>query len=208
MILYVYLSFFVSYSISSVLCYIEDINNTKKKIQGYNYEEIVKKYKYCMPLILLNTFVSMPIILCITQPFFWLLRPFEYYHILHLPVSLFMVDFTFYGFHYLFHSKYLYRFHKVHHRIKNPIGMSSIYLHPIDLLFGNILPLFMPVFLMRSSFEILYIWTIFTVFNTTYYGHSGVEGRAEGHDMHHKEFRYNYGSGMYLSDKILGTYKN
>ena len=91
-------------------------------------------------------------------------------------------------------------------KFTRPISITSIYLHPVDLLFGNIVPLFAPVFIFPSSFLVLYFWTFFTIFETTYAAHSGIKNRGEDHDIHHKYFKYNYGSAFYLSDKLFKTY--
>ena len=62
------------------------------------------------------------------------------------------------------------------------------------------------IFIFPSSFIVLYLWTFFTIFETTYGAHSGIKNRGEDHDIHHKYFKYNYGSGMCLSDKLFGTF--
>ena len=200
-----YSIFLSAFSIASFLSYYQDFYTNQKYIQKtISKLDLWNIYRKCCVLVCFNVFVIIPLIMCL--PFYKILQPFNYYHILHIPISSFLVDFSFYFYHYLFHQPFLYKFHKVHHQIKRPICISALYLHPIDLIFGNILPLFLPIFILQSSYEILCIWTFITVFETVYCAHSGMEGRGNEHDKHHKYFVCNYGSGFYICDKLLKTY--
>jgi sterol desaturase/sphingolipid hydroxylase (fatty acid hydroxylase superfamily) len=206
---YIFLSSFVT---SAFACFIQDIYCDYPYVQGnrYNTKEILNVYYKSLPLVLLNMFISVPVSLLVSQYFFGFLSPFNYYQIYHIPVFFILIDPTFFTFHRLFHTvKFLdlYKYHKVHHQIPRPVGITSLYLHPVDLIFGNILPLFLPVFIIRSSMPLLYFWTAFTVFETTYISHSGIKNRAENHDMHHKLTIFNYGSGLYFMDRIFNTYR-
>lgn len=208
---YIYLSFLSSFFISTLVCFIEDMRSSTKHIQqlGNNKTDLTKSYLKALPLVLLNIFVSIPIILILFQYFHFIFKPFSFTQLLYFPLYLVVTDFAFYICHYSFHTTKLlnlYKYHKVHHQFTKPISISSIYLHPIDLLFGNIVPLFAPIFIFPSSFIILYFWTFFTIFETTYGAHSGIKNRGEDHDIHHKYFKYNYGSAFYLSDKLFRTY--
>ena len=200
-----YSIFLSAFLIASFSSYYQDFHTNQKYIQEIiSKKDLWKIYKKCLPLVSFNIFVVIPLLLCL--PINKILQPFNYYHISHIPISLFLVDFSFYFCHYLFHNKFLYKFHKVHHQIKRPICISALYLHPIDLIFGNILPLFLPIFVLQSSYEILCIWIFLTVFETVFGAHSGIDGRGNAHDKHHKYFIVNYGSGFYICDKLLKTY--
>jgi sterol desaturase/sphingolipid hydroxylase (fatty acid hydroxylase superfamily) len=203
---YLYFIFLSSFSLSTLVCFIQDNYYNYKYVQNLSKTQILNIYKKALPLVLLNAFITIPISLIIFQNFYFLLTPFNYYQVYHIPLFFILIDPFFYFFHYLFHNKYLYKFHKVHHQIKTPVSITSIYLHPIDLIFGNILPLFLPVFVLQSSMPLLYFWTAFTICETTYFAHSGVKGRCEDHDLHHQLFNCNYGSGIYFVDRILNTY--
>ena len=106
--------------------------------------------------------------------------------------------------HKLFHTKYFYKFHKVHHQIKAPIGISAIYLHPIDLIFGNIIPIFVPFILLKPDFITIHLFNFFTIFNTIYESHGGFENLSEFHDIHHKLSRYNFGTDVFM-DRLFKT---
>jgi len=191
---------------ASLLSIKNDFKNTNIHIQD---KDIYKVYTKAIPLVGFNLFISIPMILSVLQNFYFLLNPFTFRHILHIPISFLLVDFTFYTFHYLFHTKRkinLYKFHRIHHEIRTPVSITSLYLHPIDLLLGNILPLFLPILILRSSFIILCLWVFITITETTYRAHSGLKNWSEDHDNHHKYFIYNYGSGLYLCDRVMQTY--
>jgi sterol desaturase/sphingolipid hydroxylase (fatty acid hydroxylase superfamily) len=205
-----YFIFLGSFITSSTICFIQDNYYNYEYIQNTIFKsEIIIIYKKTLPLVCFNCFVSVPISLIISQNLFFILSPFNYYQVYHIPLFFILIDFTFFMFHKLFHtSKYLnlYKYHKIHHQIKRPVSITSLYLHPVDLFFGNILPLFLPVFILRSSMPLLYFWTAFTIFETTYFSHSGIKNRGENHDLHHLLFNVNYGSALYISDRLAGTY--
>jgi sterol desaturase/sphingolipid hydroxylase (fatty acid hydroxylase superfamily) len=205
-----YFIFLGSFISSSFICFIQDIYCDYPYVQQNknNKKEILKIYLYCLPLVLFNIFLTIPFSLIITQNFFVFLSPFSYYNIYHIPILFILIDPTFYTCHRLFHNKYLYKFHKIHHKIKRPVSISSLYLHPLDLIFGNILPLFLPVFIIKSSIPLLYFWTFFTIFQTTYMAHSGIKNRCEDHDLHHLLYNCNYGTGLYLFDRLFETYSS
>jgi sterol desaturase/sphingolipid hydroxylase (fatty acid hydroxylase superfamily) len=207
-----YLCFLSSFTVASFFAFKDDLDSKTVYIQNdkSRRKDILNIYKKALPLVLFNTFVSIPIILLIFQNFHFILTPLNMYHLLHIPIGGILIDFVFYLFHYLFHTKKflnLYKYHKVHHQITRPVSITSMYLHPIDLLFGNILPLFLPMLILRTSFLILYFWVFYVIFETTLYAHGGhTHHDGYNHDIHHKYFKYNYGSGMCLSDKLFGTF--
>ena len=207
-----YATFLVSFFGAGIVCIRQDFDTKNIHYQESDRELIYKIYTEAIPLVYLNAFICIPLILVMFQVFcLESLSSFSISHILHLPISLLLIDFTFYAFHYLFHTQKflgLYRFHKIHHKIKRPVSITSIYLHPIDLFFGNIVPLYLPLILLQTSFPIWLFWTFTTIFETTYFAHSGFKDRCENHDIHHKYFKYNYGSAAYLSDRLFNTYKS
>ena len=206
-----YATFLVAFFGASIACIRQDFDTNSVHYQNSEIGVIFRIYTESLPLVYLNAFVCIPVILIFFQIFLLdILTNFSYYHILHLPISFFLIDFTFYIFHYLFHTQKLlglYRFHKIHHKIKRPVSITSIYLHPIDLFFGNIVPLYLPLVLLQTSFPIWLFWTFTTIFETTYLSHSGFKDRCENHDIHHRYFKHNYGSAAYLSDRLFNTYK-
>ena len=99
--------------------------------------------------------------------------------------------FTFYAGHRLFHTKYLYMFHKVHHELKRPTAMTSLYMHPIDFWFGNILPIYLPAFLLSSHPYTVLMWLIYST--THFVGTHSIYCIGGHHRGHHDNGNSKYG---------------
>lgn len=139
-------------------------------------------------------------------------------------------DFAFYWIHRAVHTPFFYKhIHKRHHEFKVPIGMSSIYAHPLEYIFGNLVP-YVAVFKLlgsRTHIATFFIW-YFSCFNfrtilrnfETVDGHSGYEfsfspfrliplsGSSEYHFYHHSNNLGNYCSFFTVWDSLCGTNKS
>lgn len=115
-----------------------------------------------------------------------------------------MSDFFFYSMHRWFHIPLLYRYHKVHHEIRSPVGFASLYMHPIDMYFANMLPVALPLFVLSTPLETAYLWTAIVLFDTILIDHSGYKKLSDHHDAHHQFFSGNYGTTP-LFDCLFGT---
>ena len=104
------------------------------------------------------------------------------------------------GIHRLFHTKYLYKYHKVHHTYNVPIGFAAIYAHPLDYIFGNIVPDMVPFFLCCDYYTFHFLITIGVYI--TIMDHSNM-GKYKHHIDHHRYFNCNYGATWI--DKIMKT---
>jgi len=212
-----YLQFYFTtiFSFLIVGYYTTSIDFSKKsldnRIQHDNTQKLINIYWKIIPLVLFNLFItSLVFNLIIFKLLHYNNNP---YYPIRLSYSLFklsfykyFVDIPFYISHRLFHTKYLYKYHKKHHEIKAPVGISALYSHPIDYIFGNLVPIFIPLIFLNIDFVSLHIWTFFTIFATIYESHGGFENLSEFHDFHHKYFKYNFGTNVFM-DKILDTYK-
>ena len=183
----------------------------ENRIQHDNKKKILNIYWKIIPLVLFNLFITTFIFSIMTfsllhynnNPYY----PTKLsYSLFKLFIYKYVVDIPFYIGHRLFHTKYLYKYHKKHHEIKAPIGISALYSHPIDYIFGNLIPVFVPLILFNADFVSLHIWTFFTIFTTIYESHGGFSNLSEFHDFHHKYFRFNFGTNFFM-DKLLNTYK-
>ena len=104
------------------------------------------------------------------------------------------------------HTKYLKKYHNVHHEIIIPIGISALYAHPIDAFLGNILPMGITPIVCGFHPITIHLLITYILFLTIVLGHSNIKGLTNTHDLHHKYKQYNYGSSRV--DKLFGTYRN
>ena len=120
-----------------------------------------------------------------------------------LVMWIFLADATFTFTHALLHTKYLYWLHKQHHTNNPSFSTSTFDSHIIEYLFGNVSTGLIPMLLVPGSDITQIIWLIGANINTVA-GHH-MEGP---HMIHHKLLKYNYGQGLYLWDRLFGTYRD
>lgn len=196
------------------ICLIADIffyeRIKKYKLIDRGYNTIIKQYKNNLPLVLYNIFITNFIFIYFIT-FFLKIEPLYEYNImksiLDLIIMPFISEIFFWSFHYILHHRLLYsRFHKLHHMNKYTISIDFYYSHPVDVIFGNLLPLSLPLIILGSHLYTIKVWTIFTLFNAIISAHSGFNLGSNSHDIHHEKFIYNYGLNIFM-DKLLGTYR-
>jgi len=116
-----------------------------------------------------------------------------------------MTDITFYMMHRLLHFHPLYNlFHKLHHYVIEPVGITAIYMTVTDLYFGNIFPLFAPLILLKAHPFTMKVWMGLTTATAVMVGHGGMSGLSQSHDDHHANFNVNFGTDLFM-DKLMGT---
>ncbi len=141
--------------------------------------------------------------------------PYQYYPVplstynvvWQLPLIVILTDVIFYICHRYFHfDKRLYnKYHYRHHEYDPPIAGAALYAHPMEHIFINLLSTVAPMFIVRSNLIVSSIWTIIASVNVVI-AHSCTWPK-DPHIVHHKYKKYNYGVGLLLMDRILGTYK-
>ena len=206
------LSFFILGSYSIYDDYINRNNLDSKKIQIKTVQHLKSIYIKIYKLVLINMLiVTYPLSLFSYSILDSQQKSFESFNILYelfyfFILHRYLVDVFFYIFHYIFHTKYLKKFHLIHHTIHEPIGISAFYSHPIDFVFGNIFPLFLPCFIFKCHLYTMCLIIISTLHQTIFVGHSGNSNFSEFHDNHHKHYIVNYGTNAFM-DKLFNTYK-
>ncbi|XP_064608320.1 fatty acid hydroxylase domain-containing protein 2-like [Liolophura sinensis] len=117
-------------------------------------------------------------------------------------------EICFYYTHRLFHHPRVYKYiHKRHHEWTAPIGLVSIYAHPVEHILSNILPPTLGPVLMGSHLATSWMWFGVALISTTV-AHCGYHfpliPSPEAHDFHHLKFNQNYGV-LGILDRLHGT---
>ncbi|KAL3880303.1 hypothetical protein ACJMK2_032551 [Sinanodonta woodiana] len=114
----------------------------------------------------------------------------------------------FYYSHRMLHHRLIYKhIHKVHHEWTAPIGVISIYAHPVEHVFSNLIPPALGPIFMGSHLASAWMWFCIALLSTTV-AHCGYHfpllPSPEAHDYHHFKFNQNYGV-LGVLDRLHGT---
>ncbi|KAI1903550.1 hypothetical protein AGOR_G00028340 [Albula goreensis] len=114
----------------------------------------------------------------------------------------------FYYSHRLFHHPAIYKhIHKIHHEWTAPIGVVSLYAHPVEHVLSNMLPALMGPILLGSHLTTTSLWFTIALLVTTV-SHCGYHlpllPSPEFHDFHHLKFNQCYGV-LGVLDRLHGT---
>jgi len=136
------------------------------------------------------------------NPSSWFFYGFKIFLIVNLS-NLF-----FYTTHRLLHTRWFFnQIHYKHHKFVEPIACATLYAHPVEHLFANILSFILPIIIVGTTFNtIVCLLVAGTIVSTIAHVKYKILPTTNGHLVHHQLFKYNYGFGNYL-DKLLGTYK-
>ena len=155
--------------------------------------------------------------ICVTLPstfIFLQWYPITYdnlYSIVSLPILIICGDIYFYLSHRPLHTKYLWHLHKSHHQ--GTVCMSkALDADIVEHLFGNLGSfaagfLFLYYFNFTVNIYVIYFWTVFATINTCLSHSVNTKYDAGIHHIHHKLLKYNFGTGLYLMDRMMGSYK-
>lgn len=116
----------------------------------------------------------------------------------------FITDAFLYFFHRLFHTKYLYVYHSIHHESRRPDGYLSQYSHPLEFFWCNLIPVYAGGYLSGLNWSYFVVWCMIATINGVI-SHSGYKGMASFHDYHHINQTVNFGVGGFC-DWLFGTY--
>lgn len=130
-------------------------------------------------------------------------------------------DFTFHFTHKFLHWRKIYPYiHKIHHTHVTTIGIAAEYAHPIEFVFGNMIPATMGNAILgkHMHFYTMLCWAGVRL-GETLDGHCGYEftwspyrlipfsNSAQYHDFHHSHNVGNYSSFFSIWDTIFGNNK-
>lgn len=202
-----YIVFILSFWIPSIILFIIDMKNIfyNYKIQNKSPNSVITSYQKCFKTVLINTFIiTLPMIACLT--YFTMGNSYIFSKcFIDILISIPLVDFIFYFFHRLFHHPALYaKYHKKHHEVTAPIGISALYMTIPDLCIGNIIPVFLPMIILNANPITVCWWMAIATVNTVIMAHSGFVWLADFHDYHHKVFLRNYGTNVFM-DWLFNT---
>lgn len=179
------------------------------KTEKTNY---LKKYKIRTKPINWNFYKStikdvMKTHIFITLPFNIVISPlWEYYgctwesihySIFDVIIILLTEEIIFFYLHYLFHKqRYLYKkIHYKHHKWIDPVAVSALYAHPIEVIFCNYMPLIIGFFITHFNFYYALSFIAIGTINALYV-HSGYSitcSKKVGHYQHHLIYNKQYG---------------
>jgi sterol desaturase/sphingolipid hydroxylase (fatty acid hydroxylase superfamily) len=93
----------------------------------------------------------------------------------------------------------------VHHEYRIPIGIQAAYSHPIDFVFGNLVPLTIVPYILEINAYLLPFLIILGIYKTVLVDHSDYSEKSQHHINHHKYYNCNYGAKWL--DTIMNTNK-
>jgi sterol desaturase/sphingolipid hydroxylase (fatty acid hydroxylase superfamily) len=128
--------------------------------------------------------------------------------LLKLSGMVLIEEVLFFTAHYTLHWRPLFRtIHHIHHRFRQPIGISTHYVHYAEHLVGNLTPIFAAIVLVRADLTTSFLWVVLAVTNAIHthsdYAFPWMSWSID-HDFHHYQARGNYGV-LGLCDRIFGT---
>ena len=130
----------------------------------------------------------------------------------YLPILAVVGDIYFYITHRPLHTKMLFKYHQSHHKGKIRVS-KALDGDAVEHIVGNLGSVISGILLLQYigfiiNIYVLGLWVgIATI--TTCYAHSNYNCPLDDglHYLHHKSLRCNYGTGLYIMDRLMGSYK-
>lgn len=197
-----------NYFFFSTLVFLYDVSDIPYfKKDNISKIQKIKMFKKAINNICFNlTVLTFPIHLVMTDLFVDIDKPNKEGFIFNLVATILMGEFLFYFIHRLFHIQFLYKFHRVHHEYKETNGISALYTHPLDYIFGNFIPFTFSIIYLNPPLYQIYLTLTLFLFNTIVLAHSNYTLGDNFHKLHHKFLKCNFGATSLL-DRVLGTHR-
>ena len=154
----------------------------------------------CAQIVLFNQLAFAPV--AALQYYSFPYAPFESpaHGIWQVPAAVLLTDVLFYPLHRLMHTKLLFHVHRMHHEWKKPIGVSALYASPFEHIVVNMTPPLMAGILVRMNLVVFMFWAFAASANTVW-----SHAYENQHTDHHKLRTKNFGVGLMLMDRWMGT---
>ena len=183
------------YMVSSYYDYSKNKHEIKNIEKGYNVDVLFTNVFIYLPLSLFLTLTIQPI----EQNYYSFAR--ETFHIF---LNIAFGEIWFYTLHRLMHTKYLYKYHKMHHEVKETIGIRALYAHPFDAIIVNMGSIYVLHLLLQfSAFQVYLVGTCATI-NTIINSHSSKRQNLF-HQIHHLKFNVNFGLDIFMDYYVFDT---
>ncbi|CAN9501152.1 unnamed protein product [Ophioblennius macclurei] len=212
---------FVAFWASNALLLIADTTGKPNFITRYRIQTDKNnpvdpdKLRHAVKTVFFNQiFISAPMVVICYHLMSWKGNPCGpqlptfHWALTELAVFSIVEEVMFYYSHRVFHHPRLYKhFHKQHHEWTAPIGIVSIYAHPLEHVISNTLPVVIGPVLLGSHLTTASMWYCLALISTTI-SHSGYHlpllPSPEYHDFHHLKFNQCFGVFGVL-DRLHGT---
>lgn len=110
---------------------------------------------------------------------------------------------TFHALHYAFHTRWLWRFHRYHHRWVKPIPLYAFDAHPLEHVLVNLLPVMLGPLLLQWPMLWIQRWLSLATISSLWAHTSNMTGF---HQLHHRYLTCNFGTTCW-TDMLMGTWK-
>jgi len=125
--------------------------------------------------------------------------------IFSFPFVYLIEELGFYWMHRLFHAnRWLWNYHKVHHRWFDTYPYSALDCHPIEHVWVNMLPLVLGPWLFSWTYTPTFLWFMLATLNTLKAHSFAAPNVRAHHALHHRHKNINYGLSMF-TDFLFGT---
>uniref|UniRef100_A0A8C8VFU0 Fatty acid hydroxylase domain containing 2 n=1 Tax=Pelusios castaneus TaxID=367368 RepID=A0A8C8VFU0_9SAUR len=189
---------------------------TRYRIQlGKNDPVDTAKLQQAVYTVLCNqVLISLPMMMLMFPVMKWRGHPCQeqlptfHWFLLELSIFILLEEILFYYSHRLVHHPLLYkRIHKKHHEWTAPVGVVSLYAHPVEHVVSNMLPLLVGPIVLGSHVASIMVWLCLAILATSI-SHCGYHlpflPSPEFHDFHHLKFNQCYGV-LGVLDRLHGT---